>query len=100
MPRFPVFLRSWRMKGVFRPLCLLGAIWLLAAADVTLSAAQVSGRQVEIRVLDQQGLPVAGALVTLSAKQDAANRTAEAPFGAVRIDALAAGVYELRVQAA
>ncbi len=73
------------------------ALWLLGVADTPLWAAQAADRQIQVRVLDQQGLPVAGALVT--ATPGTATRTADSS-GIAAFDGLAAAVYELRVQAA
>jgi outer membrane receptor protein involved in Fe transport len=88
------------MKIHSLPASFLAALWLFGVLQTPLSAAQGTGRQIEVRVLDQQGLPVAGALVTLTAKQRNVSTTAEPSAGTVRIDGLAADVYEMRVQAA
>ena len=76
------------------------AVWLLGVALAAVAAAQSGVRQVDIRILDQQGLPIDGAQVTLVAKQSNATRTAGSVAGTVRIDGLASDVYELQVRAA
>jgi outer membrane receptor protein involved in Fe transport len=88
------------MKCVSPRICLLAAIWLFDVAGAPIWAAQGTDRQVDVRIVDQQGLPVAGALVVLTARQGNVNKTAETSSGTVRIDGLAPEVYELRVQAA
>jgi outer membrane receptor protein involved in Fe transport len=83
-----------------RTLLVAMAVWLLGAALAAVAAAQSGVRQVDIRILDQQGLPIDGAQVTLVAKQGNATRTAGSVAGVVRIDGLASDVYELQVRAA
>ncbi len=79
---------------------VLVIVCVFALTPSPLWAEQAADRLVEIQILDQQGLPVAGARVTLAAKQGAVTKTTGPAAGSVRIDGLAADVYELRVQAA
>lgn len=79
---------------------LLSSLCLLVLAAHPLRAAQGVDRRVEVRILDQQGLPLPGAVITLTAKQGNASKTTEASSDPVRIDGLAADVFELRVRAA
>jgi outer membrane receptor protein involved in Fe transport len=91
------------MKGLFRAICLLGAVWLLGVGQQSVWAAQAAAAQradrfVELSVVDEQGLPVAGALVTLAVK-GAAGKEIRSTSAPVRVDGLTAEVYDLRVQA-
>jgi hypothetical protein len=88
------------MKRVSVPIFHWAVIWFLGVAGAPVWAAQGPSRAVEVRILDQQGLPVDGALVVLTAKQGNVNKTAATSSGSVSIAGLAEDVYELHVQAA
>jgi outer membrane receptor protein involved in Fe transport len=88
------------MKRLFSPIVHWAVIFFLGVAGAPVWAAQGTGRAVEVRILDQQGLPVDGALVVLTGKQGNVNKTAASSSGSVSIAGLAEDVYELHVQAA
>src|SRR5688572_12599892 len=72
---------------------------LCVALPVQVSAAQAD-RMVSGSVLDQQGLPVIGAMITITQRQGNVNRSAESSAMGFQIDALLPGQYDMRIEAA
>ena len=72
---------------------------LLGAVSPSPAQAQGNNRAVEVRVLDPEGLPITGAVITVTDAQGGSRRTAVSSAERFRIDGLAAGTYEVKVEA-
>ncbi len=75
---------------------------LLVCLSFSLQAApnQAADRRVEGMILDQQGLPITGARITLTGRQTSVRRSTASSTDRFRIDGLTAAVYDVRVEAA
>ena len=83
---------------------LAGALFVAPGARpvgaAQLSAQENGDRRVEGVVLDQQGLPITGARVTLAAREGGLRRTAvSGPTERFEFEKLAAGLYDVRIEA-
>src|SRR5436190_22379807 len=72
---------------------------LLGAVSPSPAQAQGNNRAVEVRVLDPEGLAITGAVITVTDAQGGTRRTAVSSAERFRIDGLAAGTYEVKVEA-
>src|SRR5688572_841175 len=57
------------------------------------------GRQVDVTVIDPQGLAIEGARVTVTEQQGTLRKTAVSNTDGARIESLGAAVYDVRVEA-
>ena len=75
----------------------------LFAVEAHILAAQApvaATRQIDGTVLDRQGLPISGATVTVTQKQGGLQKSAQSSTGKFKVDGLAAGTYDVKVEAA
>ena len=73
-------------------------VWMAALASPAL-AQTPADRRIDVTVLDSQGLPIVGARVTAMLPAGNLSRIATSSTERFSIDALAPGVYTLRVSA-
>jgi outer membrane receptor protein involved in Fe transport len=91
------------MKQFFRPACCFAATVLLAVGQTPLAAqtsTEGNDRRVEGVVLDQQGLPVPGARISLTLRGESVRTSVTTSSERFRIEGLAPGQYDLRVEVA
>src|SRR5688572_23850499 len=81
------------MKKLY--LALLGIL-----AFTSILGAQATDRALDGMVLDQQGLPIVGARITVTPQEGSAARSVTSGSDRFRLDGLAAGTYDVRVEAA
>jgi len=75
----------------------------LFAVEAHILAAQTPAaatRQIDGTVLDRQGLPINGATVTVTQKQGSLQKSAQSSTGKFKVDGLAAGTYDVKVESA